>query len=440
MILESKTLHIVAIVWVNLCRLLLAGVFIFSGFVKANDPLGFMYKLSDYAHAFRLSEYISDNMLLLLGVFISILEFLLGVYLLFGIHRRIVPFVSFIMMLIMTPLTLYLALKNPVSDCGCFGDAVVLSNWETFIKNAILLVASISVWWGRELISRWITPRGEWLVSWNAALYICCFAYYCFLYLPVFDFRPYRIGTNIRESMQLPEEDEDSAFETFFIMEREGVRREFAAEEYPEDSTWSLVDTRLVVKGEDKRAVIQDFSMTLSDTEEDLTELVVQDTGYVFLLVAYQLESADDGYADLVNDLYDYCLEYGYPFYALTASGNSQIELWCDKTGAEYPFCHVDDITLKTMVRSNPGLILLKNGVVANKWSCRAIPDDFELTEPLQNIDLGEVQSYSVIRKITISVLWFVGSLILIFLLDHIGRLWTRFHNKAREKGEEGGL
>lgn len=423
--MENKQVHIVYTVWVNLCRFLLAAVFVFSGFVKANDPLGFMYKLADYVEAFGWSGYLSEEVLLLFGVALSAVEFILGVYLLFGINRRFASVSSLLLMSVMTPLTLFLALKNPITDCGCFGDAITLTNWETFGKNLILLAASVSVLLGRRLMPRWITPHGEWLVSWSTLAYILCFAYYCLAYLPVFDFRPYKIGADILEGMEIPEGEEGPVMHTYFMMERDGEQREFAADEYPEDTSWHLVDTRTEIIEKGYEPPIHDFEMLLEGTEEDVTEQVLTDTGYVFLLVAYQLEKADDGYTDLVNELYEYALKYGYPFYGLTSSGRDGIELWRDKTGAEYPFCQMDDITLKTMVRSNPGIILLKNGVVFNKWSSRDLPDEFELSAPLSDIPLGYIHWQGSLRKIVFSVLWFVGSLLLVFVLDRIYHLWV---------------
>lgn len=406
---------------VNLSRFVLAAVFIFSGFVKANDPLGFHYKLADYVEAFGLGEWLPDFLLTPVAVGLSALEFVLGIYLLFGINRRFTSFLVLAMMLVMTPLTLYLALENPVSDCGCFGDAVLLTNWQTFGKNVVLLAMAVALCIGRRHLFRFITHRTEWLVSCYVIVYILMFSYHNLLHLPTFDFRPYYIGADLREGMTMPEGEHPPVYETRFIMERDGEQREFTLEEYP-DSTWTLVNRRTVLVDEGYVPPIHDFAMVRVEDGEDITDDVLADEGYTFLLVLHRLEEADDGYIDLVNELYDYCQKWGYAFYALTASMEEQMEVWQDNTGAEYPFCTMDDITLKTMIRDNPGVMLLKGGVVVNKWSQRDLPDEYRLTDALERLPEGTLQTESSLTKVGRMGLWFILPLLVILLLDRVFR------------------
>lgn len=413
----------------NVCRFMLAVVFVFSGFVKANDPLGFQYKLGDYLQAFGLSEWFSEPVLMIATVALAALEFVLGVYLFFGINRRLASCVTVAFMGVMTPLTLYLALENPVSDCGCFGDAVVLTNWQTFAKNVVLTIAAVVVLCMRGRMFRVVTPRSEWLVSVNTLLYIILLSYYSLSYLPVFDFRPYRIGTSIPQGMEVPEGAKKPVFETLFVMEKEGERREFSLDNYP-DSTWTYVDRKTVMKELGYEPPIHDFALLRMADGEDITGQLLADSGYTFLMVAHQLEKADDSYSDLLNEVYDYSRKHGYTFYGLTASTEEMVEQWLDRTGGEYPFCNVDDITLKTMVRSNPGLMLLKGGVVLNKWANGNIPDEYQLTAPLELLPLaqGDVRGKGV--KIATCIMWFLIPLLLISLLDRI----CFFYKRGREK------
>lgn len=404
---------------------MLAVVFVFSGFVKANDPLGFQYKLGDYLLAFGMLEWFPEWVLMIATVALATLEFMLGVYLLFGINRRFTSWLVVLLMGVMTPLTLYLALENPVSDCGCFGDAVILTNWQTFWKNVVLTIAAVIVLCMRKRMFRVVTPRSEWLVSVNTLLYIIILSYYSLSNLPVFDFRPYCIGASIPQGMEIPEGAQTPVFETLFIMEKEGKRQEFSLDNYP-DSTWTFVDRKTVIKEAGYEPPIHDFSLLRMADGEDITDLVLADSGYTFLMVAHQLEKADDSYSDLLNEVYDYCREHGYTFYGLTASNEEVVDQWLDRTGGEYPFCNVDDITLKTMVRSNPGLMLLKEGVVLNKWANENIPDEYQLTAPLELLPLaqGHVQGKGV--KIATCILWFVFPLLLISLLDRIYFFYRR--------------
>ena len=213
------------------------------------------------------------------------------------------------------------------------------------------------------------------------------------------DFRPYKIGKNIKEGMEIPEGAKPSVFESKFILEKDGKKQEFTLDNYP-DSTWTFVETRTVLKEKGYEPPIHDFSIVSLETGEDLTDSILSDKGYTFLLVAHRIENADDSNIDLINEIYDYSVEHGYGFYALTSSPEEQIELWRDKTGAEYPFCQMDDITLKTIIRSNPGLMLIKDGVILNKWSDNSLPDEYVLTDSLDKLELGQQKQESDLRTI----------------------------------------
>lgn len=259
--MEIDKTHIVEKIWVNFCRLLLGALFVFSGFVKAVDPLGFYYKIEDYLAAFGMTSWISPGFSLLMGIVLPAMEFGIGVFLLLGIRRKMAAALVLLFMLVATPLTFYLALTNPVSDCGCFGDAWVLTNWQTFVKNAVLLMAAISVFKWQELQVRFITPKIEWMISMYTFLFVFFLSFYCLQNLPILDFRPYKIGKNIRTGMEIPEGAKPSVFESRFVLEKNGERREFTLEDYP-DSTWTFIKARTILKEKGYEPSIHDFSMT----------------------------------------------------------------------------------------------------------------------------------------------------------------------------------
>ena len=404
-------------VWVNLCRFVLSIVFVFSGFVKAVDPLGSTYKIQDYAEAFGLGSLVPGFLPFFLAVFLAVFEFSMGGYLFFGIRKKTSTTLTLLMMLFMTPLTLYLAIKNPVSDCGCFGDALVLTNWQSFGKNIVLLIASVScfIWNGRIL--RLVSEKTQWLV----ALYVISFglilSVYCYNNLPILDFRPYKIGISIPKSMSIPDGAKKSVYENTFTLEKNGVRKEFSLENYP-DSTWKFIDTKTVLKEKGYEPPIHDFSITEAETGEDITGKVLNDKGYTFLLIAHRIEKADDNDIDLINEIYDYSVENGYAFYCLTSSLDEQIEQWKSRTGAEYPFCFTDDVTLKTIIRSNPGLVLIKNGVILNKWHHSNLPDEYTLSGKLEKLDIGKQKKVDDTHTIALVALWFVVPLLFVLGLD----------------------
>lgn len=425
--LKNSRINIAKGIWINLCRFILAFVFIFSGFVKAVDPLGTQYKIEDYLEAFGINSFFPPFFPLSGALCLAFIEFALGVYFLFGIRKQFSTWSIFILLAFMTPFTLYLAIKNPVSDCGCFGDAFIFTNWETFWKNVLLLIASLSVLIGKARIIRLVSEKMQWLVSLYTFLFIIGISMYCLYYLPIFDFRPYKIGVNIPQSMIIPEGAKGNVYETIFVLEKEGVEKEFTLENYP-DSTWTFVDSKTILKEKGYEPPIHDFSMVSIEDGKDMTEQVLAEEGYTFLLIAHQMDSAEDSDIDLINEIYDYSMEKGYAFYCLTSSLEDQIEEWKDKTGAEYPFCQTDNITLKTMIRSNPGLILIKNGVIVNKWSHHNLPDEYVLNGNLNQLSVGKLKSISIFHTFTQVILWFTLPLLFLIAID----IWWMQRKKGK--------
>ena len=379
---------------VNTARLVLAITFILSGFVKAVDPLGTLYKINDYLVAMHMGGLLSDWLALGASVLQSAVEFCLGIFLLFAIQRRLTSRLILLIMMVMTPLTLWLAIANPISDCGCFGDALVLTNWQTFWKNVALLVCAVVVaWWPKEMF-RFISESNQWIVINYSALFILAVSVWSLYYLPIFDFRPYHIGTDLRQQWQRTMEGEDLPYADFFI-----------------DNTYEGVD---------------------------LTEQVLADTSYVFLLVSPFLEQADDSRLDLINELYEYAHEHSYAFYCLTSSTHQNIGRWREMTGAEYPFCTTDGITLKTVIRSNPGVVLLKNGTIIRKWSHNNLPEfnESQSVLPLEKLPEGHLPTTTAAEKIAALLMWFVLPLTLLSLADRTW-MWTRWLRRRKKNVNE---
>ena len=424
---------------VNICRLVVALTFILSGFVKAVDPLGTQYKIEDYLDAMHIGDWLPDIVVLVASVGQAALEFCLGIFLLFAIRRRLTSRLVLIIMLVMTPLTLWLALTNPISDCGCFGDALVLTNWQTFGKNVVLLAMAAVVAWKPLEMFRFVSKTNQWIVINYSALFILAVSVWSLYDLPQFDFRPYHVGASIREGMEMPEGAEQPQFETTFILEKDGVQREFTLDDYP-DSTWTFVDAHTVQLSEGYVPPIHDFSIVQLEEGEDgmeqydLTDEVLEDTSYTFLLVSPYLEEADDSRFDLINELYEYSLDHGYRFYCLTSSSDDGQEQWRNMTGAEYPICLTDPITLKTVIRSNPGLVLLKDGRVIGKWSHNNLPviEQDEAALPLEQLEIGHLPNDSVPGKILRLLLWFVLPLALLTIADRLW-MWTSWLRRKKK-------
>ena len=406
---------------VNVCRFVLAATFIFSGYVKAIDPLGTLYKLKDYAAAMSLNGLLPDWVLVGVAIALGALEFALGVFMLFAVRRHVVSRIMLAFMTAMTVLTLWIFVADPVKDCGCFGDALKLTNGETLLKNIVLVACAALVAWRPADMARFISRSNQWIVRYYTVAYIVITSVYCLYTLPIFDFRPYHVGMNIKQGMEIPEGAEQPEFESTFLLRKNGETREFTLDNYP-DSTWEYVDTRTVQTKKGYEPPIHDFALTSCDTGEDITEQVLTKKGYTFLLVSPRLAVADDSNFGDIDQIYEYAEENGADFYCVTASANDEIERWRDLTGAEYQFCNADETTLKTMIRSNPGLILLKDGTIIGKWSHNALPQTDDLTAPLQQLTIGKAQNDSTTERLLIVLLTFFLPLSALTLAD---RLWA---------------
>ena len=406
---------------VNVCRFVLAATFIFSGYVKAIDPLGTLYKLKDYAAAMSLNGLLPDWVLVGVAIALGALEFALGVFMLFAVRRHVVSRITLAFMAVMTVLTLWIFVADPVKDCGCFGDALKLTNGETLLKNIVLIACAALVAWRPTDMARFISRSNQWIVRYYTVAYIVITSVYCLYTLPIFDFRPYHVGMNIKQGMEIPEGAEQPEFESTFLLRKNGETREFTLDNYP-DSTWEYVDTRTVQTKKGYEPPIHDFALTSCDTGEDITEQVLTKKGYTFLLVSPRLAVADDSNFGDIDQIYEYAEENGADFYCVTASANDEIERWRDLTGAEYQFCNADETTLKTMIRSNPGLMLLKDGTIIGKWSHNALPQTDDLTAPLQQLTIGKAQNDSTTERLLIVLLTFFLPLSALTLAD---RLWA---------------
>ena len=363
----------------SISRTLLGAVFAFSGAVKAIDPLGTVYKIEDYLKAFGgfFTELLPLAEVAAWGLII--LELLLGVCMLLNIRTQWTSWLALLFYLVMTPLTLYIALTNPVSDCGCFGDAIVLTNWQTFWKNVVLILLAILLValrkHTRQLWSNWM----ELVLVVLTIVVAVAFMTWTRLHLPIKDFRPYKIGNHLPTLMEYPENAEPDQYDISFVYAKDGVEHTFTLENYPKgDSTWTFVrqDSRLIKKGYEPP--IHDLEILNADYE-DLTWDILESEEPVTLVVMYDLAKADKSQIAKVEalannvelSLNDSELSLNH-FYILTGSGTDDIINF----SLEYPalsdyICTCDSVTLKTIVRANPGVIVLQNGIVIDKYNLR---------------------------------------------------------------------
>lgn len=413
----------------TICRYLVGLLFIFSGLIKANDPLGFSYKLMEYFEVFSAKIAFLHPMWELLikislpvAMFLVVLEALLGVAVIAGYGMKLTSWALLLLILFFTALTFGSAQFKIVQSCGCFGDAIPLTPWQSFTKDLVLLILVLVIFSQRKKIQpgeitvtdyvmqvtglaflAWLSTKLEWffpviypatiillflilkavirdkapaVTTFIAVISLSWFTGYCYNNLPMKDFRAYATGKSIPEQMQgVP----DSVKYIYNLKNKAtGEKKQF--DKFPPDyeKEWDYLgfDTQILKKG--KEAKIHDFNMIGADGA-DYTEDVTTNPDYNFLLVEYDLNKTNREIQTKINGFAEQCKKDNIPFMAVTSSDKQLLKKFKEETHISYDFYFADQITLKTIIRSNPGLVLLKNGVVKGQWHWRNFPDYSEL-------------------------------------------------------------
>ena len=367
---------------VIICRILTGAVFTFSGFVKAIDPIGTSIKLNDYFEAMGL-QFLSP-FALVFAFLLNAAELGTGLLLLSNVMVSFASWVALFFMLLFTPLTLWLAISNAVTDCGCFGDFIVMDNWQTFYKNAVIIVFVLFVFFFRNKFHYNFSKKFSFTIFGIIAILCFWFQIYNYRNEPIIDFRPFKVGASIIEGTTLPEGAKRDVYKSYLMYKNKktGKVQQFDDTNYPwQDSlTWEFVATEniLVEKGEEPK--IHDFYISNSNGE-DITKFILKDENFSFLFASYSLEEADKEVFQNIEKLVKFAEVNNLKFYVLTSSSDEEIKKLSETLPVILNFCKADGKMLKTMIRSNPGLIMLKSGVVHGKWAAKNIPT----TEEFQN-------------------------------------------------------
>jgi len=356
---------------VRVSQILIGLLFLFSGFVKAVDPLGTAYRIEDYFHAYGWQH--DFVVALVLSFVLNTAELLVGGLILLNIKPRITPWLLAFMMGVFTLTTLYDALYNPVPDCGCLGDAVKLTNWQTFYKNLVINTFVLIVVFGRLRVRALFGNVTEWGSAFVMALLFTWFQYINYADLPLLDFRPYKVGNRITPENPQP-------VKNFLTYKNKltGETKEYLSPNFPFDDPEWLENWEFVNMRTEDPNKITGVNLAIMDLNgEDVTQIITQNPDYQFFVVAWNLEKSDREAFRKINEWSRQAEEKGIRVIALTSSEDFIISRFIEENElhAAIEFFHGDDTELKAMVRANPGLILIKDGLIIQNWHHNKIPD-----------------------------------------------------------------
>jgi triosephosphate isomerase len=364
-------------------RIFVGSTFVFSGFVKAVDPVGGAVKFHDYFQAFSLDWLIP--LALPAAIVLAVFEFLIGTLLIFNIFPKPTIRVAFGFMVFFTVLAFVLALFNPVSDCGCFGDAIILTNWQTFWKNIVIMLFATFLFVSIKQIKSPYTASIQLIFSITVLVYIAGISIYSYRHLPLIDFRPYSIGSNLPEGMSYPDNAPQPKYKTTFILEKNGETKEFNEENYPyEDTTWVFVDSRTELISQGYTPPIHDFVLQHPENG-NITDQLMEMSNPLFLVISPDISKIRNKQAIDLAQLNQTAQNQEIPFYVVTSSTISRSEEFNNQHKTNFEFLQGDETNLKTIIRSNPGLILIANGTVIGKWHYNDLPDTKEIRHPLSS-------------------------------------------------------
>lgn len=349
---------------VHFSRIFVAALFLFSGFIKLNDPLGFSYKLQEYFSEGVLNLEFLIPVALALAIFIVIFEVILGITLILGYLPKFTVWSLLLMIVFFTFLTFYSAYFNKVTDCGCFGDALPLTPWESFTKDVILLILVLVLFIGRKYITPILSIQShKWIVF---GVFIAClfFAYHVLMHLPALDFRAYKIGTNIEQGMSVPEDAPKAEFAYNWKFMVNGEEKIVTTKgDYPTvNGDYIGVETEEIHPGYEPP--IHDFSIERGEVDYT-SEFLNRD--HVILIIMYNLSKSEAAGMQAIKEPMQKAKDLGYNVIGLTASSPEDIAAVKKEYGLDVDFFTTDETALKTILRSNPGIVEMSKGTIVDK-------------------------------------------------------------------------
>ena len=367
---------------VVLLRIIVGGTFIFSGFVKCVDPMGSVYKFHEYIAVLGLNNLLGSEVVLAFAI--PILELMLGVMIFTGCLRYGSLFAAMGFMGVMLPLTYFLAKTNAVPDCGCFGDAVILTNWQTFWKNVALTAAILYLLFHNKSVPSLYGPAIQWVVMLLTFILGLSLAYMSYSTQPLLDFRPFKVGSKIGSQLS-PVGENDFVY----IYEKDGVQHEFVIDSIPdEEDGWEFVDRKKTTPDLSPAQKAELASLSIYDEGTDVTEEVIDTTSNQMLILMPDFQRVNKAYAFVLNDLAKACSERDAQLCVITPALHQEVEQWKDLTSPTYPIYGGDDSEIKMLARGNPAVVYVEHGIIAWKRTLSSLKTDklFKENVPLAHL------------------------------------------------------
>lgn len=417
--IKGKDILYCIITWI--LRIVLGAVFLFSGFTKGVDPWGSLYKVNDYLAALGISM---PGSVVLVGVFLlCIIEFLIGMSLLLGCYRRSAPIGALLMMAIMLPLSLWIAIADPVADCGCFGDALLISNWATFGKNIAITAGLIWIVKFNLRYKGLISPAFQWMAVIASGAYLAIIGLWGYQVQPLIDFRQYKIGTSL---ISEDSHSEDPSF--IFVYEKNGKKYEFSDTDIiPDDPEYKFIERREIYSdNSEKEKLSGDFRVWDRDVEEDVTDEAIDSEGKQILILIPSVKDISASTTWKINALHDWASNHNIDVDAVVAADSGDLDEWEDLSMPQYDIYISDDTVIKEVARGNPAIVYLVNGKVGWKSTLAAL-DDAYFDNPKENSDINKFsRDYStILRNMTVI---YTAVMILLIIISMIPRIAGRFH------------
>ncbi len=396
-------------VLVILLRLVVGGTFIFSGFVKCVDPMGSVYKFHDYIAALGLQNLAGSEIVLAFAI--PVLELVLGVMIVTGCLRYGSLFAAMAFMGVMLSLTYFLAKTNAVPDCGCFGDAIKLTNWQTFWKNVALTVAILYLLFHDKSVPSLYGPAIQWVVMLLTFILGLSIAYMSYSTQPLIDFRPFKVGSKIGTPLSAVSEND-----FLYIYEKNGVKQEFTVDSIPdEEDGWEFVDRKKLTPDMSPAQKAELASFSIYDEGTDVTEEVIDTTSNQMLVLMPDFQRVNKAYAFALNDLAKACNEREAQLCVITPALHAEVEQWIDLTSPNYPIYGGDDSEIKMLARGNPAIVYVEDSTIAWKRTLSSLKTDRLMKE---NVPLAQLSDDFSPQKTLWALLtpYFLLMVVLLFL------------------------